>query len=705
MTTTTSKITINKLQNFALGKWITGDGEGQNLYNAITGDPIANTSSKGLDFEAMCHYGRSIGGLKLKKMTFHERGRMLRALALHLLSKKDEFYKISWATGATKTDSWVDIEGGIGNLFAYASLRRQFPDETFCIDGDPAKISKNNTFSGNHICVPKDGVAIHINAFNFPVWGMLEKVAVNWLAGVPAIVKPATVTSFLTEAVVKEIINSGILPAGALQLICGSANGILDYVGNQDVVTFTGSASTGQMLKAHPRILSESVHFNMEADSLNCCVLGNDVTPQQPEFDIFIKEVVREITTKAGQKCTAIRRIIVPENRIEEVRIALGKRLAQTIIGDPNVEGVRMGALAGMAQRMEVLEKVEQLSKTQKIIIGDYENFEVKGADKVKGAFIPPLVFLNENPFKNLDCHNIEAFGPVSTLMPYKTTEEAIELARLGKGSLVSSIITTNSKIAKQYVLGAASMHGRILILNEDCAKESTGHGSPLPLLVHGGPGRAGGGEEMGGKRGVFHYLQRTALQGSPTMLTSILNQYQQGGKYIIKDVHPFKQYFEELEIGETLLTESHLVTEEDIINFANLSGDKFYAHMDPTSLEGTIFKRTVAHGYFVLSRAAGLFVDPHKGPVLLNYGIDECRFTKPVYPGMSFGVRFTCKEKIDQEKKSTDDISKGIVKWLVDVYDATPQEFLDKNGYDGQTGDTIAIATILTMVRKKNQI
>ena len=705
MTTTTSKITINKLQNFALGKWITGDGEGQNLYNAITGDPIANTSSKGLDFEAMCHYGRSIGGLKLKKMTFHERGRMLRALALHLLSKKDEFYKISWATGATKTDSWVDIEGGIGNLFAYASLRRQFPDETFCIDGDPAKISKNNTFSGNHICVPKDGVAIHINAFNFPVWGMLEKVAVNWLAGVPAIVKPATVTSFLTEAVVKEIINSGILPAGALQLICGSANGILDYVGNQDVVTFTGSASTGQMLKAHPRILSESVHFNMEADSLNCCVLGNDVTPQQPEFDIFIKEVVREITTKAGQKCTAIRRIIVPENRIEEVRIALGKRLAQTIIGDPNVEGVRMGALAGMAQRMEVLEKVEQLSKTQKIIIGDYENFEVRGADKVKGAFIPPLVFLNENPFKNLDCHNIEAFGPVSTLMPYKTTEEAIELARLGKGSLVSSIITTNSKIAKQYVLGAASMHGRILILNEDCAKESTGHGSPLPLLVHGGPGRAGGGEEMGGKRGIFHYLQRTALQSSPTMLTSILNQYQQGGKYIIKDVHPFKQYFEELEIGETLLTESHLVTEEDIINFANLSGDKFYAHMDPTSLEGTIFKRTVAHGYFVLSRAAGLFVDPHKGPVLLNYGIDECRFTKPVYPGMSFGVRFTCKEKIDQEKKSTDDISKGIVKWLVDVYDATPQEFLDKNGYDGQTGDTVAIATILTMVRKKNQI
>ncbi len=704
MTTTKEKTQIKKLDNYALGKWISGEGEGQTLFNAITGDPVAIASSKGLDFGAMCNYARQTGGSKLHKMTFHERGRMIRALALHLLSKKDEFYQTSWATGATKVDSWVDIEGGIGNLFAYASLRRQFPDETFCVDGDVAKLSKNNTFIGHHICVPKDGVAIHINAFNFPVWGMLEKVAVNWLAGVPAIVKPATITSFLTEAVVREIIASGILPDGALQLICGSANGILDHVVNQDIVTFTGSASTGKMLKSHPRILSESVSFNMEADSLNCCVLGTDVSPEKPEFDIFIKEVVREITTKAGQKCTAVRRIIVPENRVDEVRVALGKRLSQTIIGDPNVEGVRMGALAGMSQREEVLEKVEQLSKTQKIIIGDYENFEVKGADKTKGAFMPPIVFLNENPFKNLDCHNIEAFGPVSTLMPYKTTEDAIELARLGKGSLVSSVITNDSKIAKQYVLGAASMHGRILILNEACSKESTGHGSPMPLLVHGGPGRAGGGEEMGGKRGVFHYLQRTALQGSPTMLTNILNQYQQGGKYIIKDVHPFKQHFEELEIGETLLTETHTVTEEDIVNFANLSGDKFYAHLDPSSLEGTIFKRTVAHGYFVLSRAAGLFVDPHKGPVLLNYGIDECRFTKPVYPGMSFGVRFTCKEKIEQEKKTPEDISKGIVKWLVDVYDATPQEFLDKNGYEGQTGDTIAIATILTMVRKKNQ-
>lgn len=697
---TTLKKTIPALTNFAYGKWISGEGEGQVLYNAITGDPVASASSNGLDFEAMCAYARKTGGPNLRKLTFHERGRMLKALALHLTNKKEEFYKISWATGATRIDSRVDIDGGIGNLFAYAGLRRQFPDETFCVEGDIAKLSKGGTFIGNHICVPKEGVAIHINAFNFPVWGMLEKVAVNWLAGVPAIVKPATVTSYLAEAVAKEIIASGILPEGALQLICGSANGILDYVINQDVVTFTGSAHTGKLLKAHPRLIQEAVPFNMEADSLNCCILGTDVTPDQPEFEIFIKEVVREITTKAGQKCTAIRRIIVPENKVEDVRTALGKKLAQTIIGDPNIEGVRMGALAGHTQRKEVKEKIEQLSKTQKIIIGDFENFEVKGADKNKGAFMPPIIFINDDPFKNTDCHDIEAFGPVSTIMPYKKIEDAIELAKMGKGSLVSSIITYNDKLAKQYVLGAASMHGRILILNRDCVKESTGHGSPMPMLVHGGPGRAGGGEEMGGKRGVFHYLQRTAIQGSPTTLTTITNQFQQGAKYITKDVHPFRQYFEDLEVGETLITKKHTVTLKDIEAFAELSGDKFYAHMDEKSLEGTIFTGRVAHGYYILSRAAGLFVDPPKGPVLLNYGIDECRFTKPVYPESSIGVRFTCKEKIAQEvspalpegepKPPGYGIKKGIVKWLVDVHD--------------ETGETVAIATILTMVKMKNQ-
>jgi oxepin-CoA hydrolase/3-oxo-5,6-dehydrosuberyl-CoA semialdehyde dehydrogenase len=681
---------MNSLHNYACGKWVAGADKGQQLFNAITGDVVATASSKGLDFSKMLDYARTVGGPKLRKMTFQERGLMLKALALHLLSKKEEFYKISWATGATRIDSWVDIEGGIGNLFTYASLRRQFPNETFCYEGDVAKLSKNNTFIGHHICVPKEGVAIHINAFNFPVWGMLEKIAVNWFAGVPAIVKPATVTSFLTEAVVKEIIASGIIPEGALQLICGSANGILDHVINQDVVTFTGSAYTGKMLKSHPRLIEESVHFNMEADSLNCCVLGNDVTPTMPEFDIFIKEIAREITTKAGQKCTAVRRIIVPENLVEDVQIALGKRLAQTVIGDPNVEGVRMGSLAGQTQLQEVKEKVEQLSKTQKIIIGDFEKFEVKGADKNKGAFMPPIIFLNEKPFTNTDCHNIEAFGPVSTIMPYKTIDEAIELSKMGKGSLVSSIVTADDRIARMYTIGAACMHGRILVLNSECAKESTGHGSPMPMLVHGGPGRAGGGEEMGGKRGVFHYLQRTAIQGSPTTITAITGQYQQGAKQIEKDIHPFRQYFEDLEIGETLITAKHTVTDADVVNFANVSGDHFYAHTDVTSLDGTIFTGRVAHGYYILSKAAGLFVNAKKGPVLLNYGIDECRFTKPVYMGSTIGVRFTCKEKIDQEKKNPEDIAKGIVKWLVDVYD--------------ETGETVAIATILTMVKKRNQ-
>ncbi len=681
---------MKQLQNYYCGQWVAGTENGQVLYNAINGSEIASASSKGLDFGMMLDYGRTTGGKALRKMTFHERGRMLKALALHLMEKKEEFYKISWATGATRIDSWIDIEGGIGNLFANSSLRRQFPNETFCLEGDPVNLGKNGTFMGHHICVPKEGVAIHINAFNFPVWGMLEKIAVNLMAGVPAVVKPATVTCFLTEAVVREIVASKILPEGSLQLICGSANGILDHVISQDVVTFTGSASTGKMLKAHPRIISESVPFNLEADSLNCMVLGTDVTPEMPEFEIFIKEVQREITVKAGQKCTAVRRIMVPENRMEDVQIALGKRLSSTVMGDPNVEGVRMGPLASKDQVKEVREKVEQLSKQQEIVYGSLDKFEVKGQDTERGAFFSPILMLNKDPFKYTDCHSVEAFGPVSTLMPYKTTEDAIELAKMGMGSLVSSIITADAKVAREYVLGAASMHGRILVLNNECAKESTGHGSPMPMLTHGGPGRAGGGEEMGGKRGIFHYLQRVALQGSPTMLTSITSVYQNGAKQIEKEVHPFKKHFEELEIGETLITAKHSVSEADIVNFANVSGDNFYAHMDSTSLEGTIFTQRVAHGYFVLSKAAGLFVDAKKGPVMLNYGLEECRFTKPVYPGMTIGVRLTVKEKVDTEKKTEDEIAKGIVKWLVDVYD--------------ETGETVAIATILTMVKKKIQ-
>lgn len=678
------------LKNYALGQWTAGEGKGQSLFNAITGDKIAETSSNGLDFGEMMKYARSVGGPTLRKMTFHERGRMLKALALHLLSIKNKFYGSSAQSGATQLDSWIDIEGGIGNLFTYASLRKQFPDETYYVDGEHAPLSKGGSFIGQHICVPKQGVAIHINAFNFPIWGMLEKIAVNLLAGVPAIVKPATVTCYVTELMVKEIVDSKILPEGSLQLICGSARGILDSVTSQDVVTFTGSASTGRMLKSHKNILNESVPFNMEADSLNCCVLGEDVNPGSIEFDLFIKEVQREMTVKAGQKCTAIRRVIVPSNKIEDVQIALGKRLTKTTIGDPSAEGVRMGSLAGLEQREEVKDKILQLSKSQEIIFGDLSNFEVVGADKEKGAFLPPILFLNNDPFNKIDCHNLEAFGPVSTLMPYKGIEEAIELANMGKGSLVCSIVTADDAIAKEFVMGAAANHGRILILNADCAKESTGHGSPMPLLTHGGPGRAGGGEEMGGKRGVMHYLQRTAVQGHPTSITKVTNVFQYGAAQIEKNIHVFRKHFEELEIGETVFTHKRTITEADIVSFANISWDHFYAHTDVTSLDGTIFEERVAHGYFILSAAAGLFVDAKKGPVLLNYGLEECRFVKPVYAGATIGVRFTVKQKVNQEKRSEEEVSKGIVKFLVDVFD--------------QTGETVAIATILTMVKKIDQ-
>lgn len=677
------------LENYVLGKWIAGDGDGKQLFDAVSGEEVAVASSKGLDFGEILDYGRRVGNPALRKMTFQERGLMLKALALHLLSIKDKFYELSYATGATKADSWVDIEGGIGNLFAYSSLRRQFPDQPFYVDGEAVPLSKGGSFIGHHIMVPKEGIAVHINAFNFPIWGMLEKIAVNLLAGVPAVVKPATLTSFLTEMMVREIIASKILPEGSLQLICGSANGILDHVHSQDIVTFTGSATTGRMLKSSPRILQEAVPFNMEADSLNSSILGPDVEPGSPEFDLFVKEVQREMTVKSGQKCTAIRRIMVPKDRLEDVQIALANRLANTKLGDPRLEGVRMGALAGMEQLTEVREKVTELLKTSDMVYGDLNKVIAEG-DVSKGAFISPILLRNDNPFKNLDTHEIEAFGPVSTIMPYDTLEDAIELSKLGKGSLVCSIATYNDDHAREFVLGAASHHGRILVLNRDCARESTGHGSPMPMLVHGGPGRAGGGEEMGGKRGVMHYLQRTSIQGSPTTLSAITSVYQTGGKQTESDVHPFKKHFEELNIGDTEITAKHTVTEADISNFANVSGDNFYAHVDGTSLEGTIFEQRVAHGYFVLSKAAGLFVSPKKGPVLLNYGIEECRFTKPVYAGMTIGVKLTVKEKVEQEKKDEEDIAKGIVKFLVDVYD--------------ETGETVAIATILTMVKKKDQ-
>ncbi len=680
---------MSKLDNYVLGKWIQGDGAGQALYNAVTGDQIASASTSGLDFNAILQYARTTGNPALRKMSFHERGLMLRRLAIHLRNHLDYFYQVSYQTGATKADSWVDIEGGIGNLFSYASLRRKFPDEAYCLDGEQHILGKAGSFMGHHLLVPKEGVAIHINAFNFPVWGMLEKIAVNLLAGVPAVVKPATVTAYLTEAVVKEIIRSGILPEGALQLICGSAGDMLQYVNEQDIVTFTGSASTGLMLKSSPAILQNSVPFTMEADSLNCIVLGDDVTPDMPEWDIFIKEVRKEMTTKCGQKCTAIRRIFVPENKIEDVQIALDKALAQTTIGNPLNEKVRMGSLAGSSQLKEVKTQVQKLLASSQIVYGSLDSVELIDADMHKGAFISPILLLNENPFESKEVHEVEAFGPVSTLMPYKNLDDAIALAKMGKGSLVSSVVTAKQSIAKQYVLGAGAYHGRILVLNQDCAKESTGHGSPLPLLVHGGPGRAGGGEEMGGMRGVKHYMQRVAIQGSPDMITAISNVYQAGAKGITGDIHPFKKYFEELNIGDQIITDKRLITAEDIDRFADLSGDHFYAHLRDTDFSGTMFEKQVAHGYLIMSIAAGLFVSSYeKNPVLLNYGIDELRFTKPVYPGAEIQVRFTCKEKIRQEKREPTDIDKGIVKWLVEIMD--------------ETGEVTGIATILTMVAMK---
>ena len=677
-----------KLGNYITGKWIIGEGEGQPLYNAVNGESVAHASTKGLDLASMLDYGRKTGNPALRKMTFPERGRMLRALALHLRDHLETFYKISYQTGATRADSWIDLEGGIGNLFSYASLRRKFPNETFCLDGEGVNLGKAGTFMGQHILVPKEGVAIHINAFNFPVWSMLEKIAVNLLAGVPAIVKPATVTSFLTEAVTREIIASGILPAGALQLICGSAGDLLDHVTAQDVVTFTGSASTGQMLKAHPAILRENTPFTMEADSLNCLVLGEDVDPSMPEWDLFIKELRKEMTVKAGQKCTAVRRIFVPENKMEEAWKALARALGQTTIGNPENEKVRMGPLAGQTQREEVRAQVQKLLASSQILYGSLDSVELIDADPAKGAFLSPLLLLNDKPFATEASHSVEAFGPVSTLMPYKGMDEVIELSKKGKGSLCSSIVTADPVIARTYTLGAATHHGRILILNRDCAKESTGHGSPLPLLVHGGPGRAGGGEEMGGLRGVKHYMQRVAIQGSPSMITALTHNWQPHAHQTLDDRHPFRKYFEELAVGDTVITHKRTVTESDIANFANLSWDHFYAHTDHTSIEGTLFERPVAHGYFILSAAAGLFVDAGKGPVMLNYGLEECRFLKPVYAGSTIGVKLTCKEKIEQEKREEKDLPRGIVKWYVDVYD--------------ETGESVAFATILTMVQKK---
>lgn len=674
-----------RLESYAEGKWFAGSGEGQPIIHAVTGDVFGQVSSTGLDFGAMLRYARTVGGPKLRAMTIHQRAVMLKAVAKMLMERKEEFYDLSKATGATRTDSWIDIEGGISTFFVFSSkARRELPDECFHIDGPAEALSKTGSFVGRHICVPLEGAALHINAFNFPCWGMLEKLAPTFLAGVPAIVKPASSTAYLAQHMVRRIVESGLLPEGALQIICGGVGDLFEHLTSQDVVTFTGSAATGKRLKSHRVIVDHAIRFNMEADSLNCSILGPDASPDSEEFSLFIKEVAREMTVKAGQKCTAIRRAIVPEAQVDAVVDALRARLSQVAVGDPSLEGVRMGPLASLGQVEEVRSRVNQLVEASELVLGNFEQFEVKGADPERGAFFPPTLLLCRKPLQRTEVHDIEAFGPVSTVMPYSGIDQAIQLAKLGQGSLVGSLFTADNSVAREIALGVAAQHGRLLIVNSECAKESTGHGSPLPHLVHGGPGRAGGGEEMGGVRSVLHYMQRTALQGSPSTLTAICNRYTRGAKRIQKDVHPFRQYFEDLEVGEAVISAARRITLEDIERFAELSGDRFYAHMDEAAAKANpFFEGRVAHGYFLVSLAAGLFVDPAPGPVLANYGLEDLRFMTPVYAGDEVRVALTCMKKTPKY-----DQDYGVIEWDAEL--------------TNQKDEIVALYTVLTLVAKR---
>ncbi|HHJ2646786.1 TPA: phenylacetic acid degradation bifunctional protein PaaZ, partial [Escherichia coli] len=625
------------------------------------------------------------GAPALRAMTFIERAAMLKAVAKHLLSEKERFYALSAQTGATRADSWVDIEGGIGTLFTYASLgSRELPDDTLWPEDELIPLSKEGGFAARHVLTSKSGVAVHINAFNFPCWGMLEKLAPTWLGGMPAIIKPATATAQLTQAMVKSIVDSGLVPEGAISLICGSAGDLLDHLDSQDVVTFTGSAATGQMLRVQPNIVAKSIPFTMEADSLNCCVLGEDVTPDQPEFALFIREVVREMTTKAGQKCTAIRRIIVPQALVNAVSDALVARLQKVVVGDPAQEGVKMGALVNAEQRADVQEKVNiLLAAGCEIRLGGQADLSAAG------AFFPPTLLYCPQPDEAPAVHATEAFGPVATLMPAQNQRHALQLACAGGGSLAGTLVTADPQIARQFIADAARTHGRIQILNEESAKESTGHGSPLPQLVHGGPGRAGGGEELGGLRAVKHYMQRTAVQGSPTMLAAISKQWVRGAKVEEDRIHPFRKYFEELQPGDSLLTPRRTMTEADIVNFACLSGDHFYAHMDKIAAAESIFGERVVHGYFVLSAAAGLFVDAGVGPVIANYGLENLRFIEPVKPGDTIQVRLTCKRKTLKKQRSAEEKPTGVVEWAVEVFN--------------QHQTPVALYSILTLVARQH--
>jgi oxepin-CoA hydrolase/3-oxo-5,6-dehydrosuberyl-CoA semialdehyde dehydrogenase len=653
------------LLNYAHDGWIGGAGSLADVHSAVTGGVVATTGSQGLDFKTMLTHGREVGGPALRKLTFHERAHMLKALAQAIMDRKEELYELNYATGATRADGWIDIEGGAGTLFSFSSKgRRELPNQKVLIDGAMEPLSKGGSFVGQHVFTSLQGVAVHINAFNFPVWGMLEKLAPTILAGVPAIVKPASATGYLAEHAFRIMIEADVLPKGALQLIMGSTGDLIDHLTLQDIVSFTGSADTAMKLQTNRVFARESVRFIAERDSLNASILGPDAAPGTPEFDLFVNEVAREMTSKAGQKCTAIRRAIVPVEYIDDVQQTLAQRLSKVVVGDPRHEGVTMGALASRAQLADVRERVAELAKHARIVAGDPDRVDAQGENVANGAFMAPILLRSDDPWTAAAIHDVEAFGPVSTLMPYNGLDDAVALANRGLGSLVCSLFTNDARVAEDFVLGAGAFHGRMLILDRTSAKESTGHGSPLPVLVHGGPGRAGGGEEMGGVRGVRHYMQRTALQGSPAILSAIIHQWLPGAPKIEDATHPFRKRISELAIGDTLKTASRIVTLEDIEHFADFTGDTFYAHMDEEAAKASpIFGGRVAHGYLILSFAAGLFVDPAPGPVLANTGLENLRFQTPLYPGDSMRVELSVKSK------SVRDEEKGEVRWAVYVY------------------------------------
>ena len=669
------------LMNYAADAWTAGTGTPAQLRSAVTGDVVAQTGSQGLNFAGMLDHARRVGGPALRAMTFHARARMLKALATAIMDRKEELYDLSWATGGTRRDNWIDIEGGAGTLFAIASKgRRELPDDVILIDGDMEPIGKRGSFVGQHVYTSLQGVAVQINAFNFPVWGMLEKLGPSVLAGLPVIVKPASATSYVTEAAVRIMIEADVLPAGALQLIVGGVGDLLDHLTGQDLVSFTGSADTAQKLQSHPVMAREAVRFIAERDSLNATVLGPDAGPGTPEFDLFVTEVVREMTTKAGQKCTAIRRAFVPAAYLDAAEAALGEQLAQVVVGDPQVEGVTMGPLANLAQLDDVRAKARELASEARLAFGNIDDVDAKGSGIGDGAFISPLLFRADDPWSATLIHDMEPFGPVATLMPYRDLDDAIALANRGMGSLALSFFCHDPAITRQFVLGAAAFHGRVVVIDRDSARESTGHGSPLPNLIHGGPGRAGGGEEMGGIRGVKHHMQRSALQGSPRQLSAVIGRYLPGAPQIEGDEHPFRKRFDELTIGYTIKTASRTVTLEDIEQFAHFTGDTFYAHMDEEAAAANpFFPGRVAHGYLILSFAAGLFVDPAPGPVLANTGLDSLRFLKPLSPGEAMKVALTVKAKTRRNDEY------GEVRWAAVVTDSTDE--------------TIATYDLLTMV------